>query len=480
MTESAESATTPEQDQPAPEAAPSRAPDPRPRPPKKPGVRGPVPKPVPRPPQEPAAAAPPVHDAQEAAQAAAWGRVDADGTVWVRESAGERSVGQYPGADAKEALAFYVVRFLDLQAQVDLLEVRMGQLAGKEIDTTLSSLESSLQEPAAVGDLDGLRGRLASLRETAKERQAELAAKREAARERAVAARTAIVERAEAIAAADPARTQWRQAGEQLRALLDEWKDAQRHGPRIDRPTEDALWKRFSHARATFDRGRRQFFGDLEQSRAQAKAAKEKIIAAAEELAASTAWGPTASAFRSLMDEWKAAGRAAPREDDALWERFRAAQDAFFAARNAAGAAVDQEYAKNLEAKLALLTEAEALLPVEDAGRARNALRTIQDRWEAIGKVPRADLQRVEGRLRAVETAVRDAGQSQWSRRNPDVQARSEGLAAQLEASIAGLEVDLAAAQEGGDKRAAREAQEALTTQRSWLAQARRTAQELR
>jgi hypothetical protein len=450
-----------------------------PRPPRRPGTGAPTTA-VPRPPKPgPGPAAPPVHDAQEAAHAAAWGRVDSDGTVWVREAAGERVVGQFPDAGAKEALAFYVVRFLDLQAQVDLLEARLGQLAVKEIDHTLAALEESLIEPAAVGDLDGLRARLVDLKKSADERRAQAAAEREAARAQALTARTVIVEQAEELAEAEPERTQWRQAGEKLRALLDEWKEAQRHGPRVDKASEDALWKRFSQARATFDRGRRQYFAELEQKRGQAKATKEQIIEKAEALATSTDWGATAAAYRGLMEQWKAAGRAAPREDDALWERFRAAQDTFFAARNAAGTATDEEYAENLKAKLALLAEAESLVPIKDLNKTRAALRSIQERWDAIGKVPRGDVQRVEGRLRAVEQAVRDAQSTQWTKRNPEAQARTEGLAAQLEASIAGLEADLETAKAKGDKRAIDEAKSALSARKAWLAQVRRTASEI-
>uniref|UniRef100_UPI0025A07C04 DUF349 domain-containing protein n=1 Tax=Klebsiella pneumoniae TaxID=573 RepID=UPI0025A07C04 len=69
---------------------------------------------------------------------------------------------------------------------------------------------------------------------------------------------------------------------------------AQRHGPRLDKASEDALWKRFSHARSTFDRGRRQYFADLEQHRNAARAAKEAIVAEAERLAESTDWSATA------------------------------------------------------------------------------------------------------------------------------------------------------------------------------------------
>jgi hypothetical protein len=451
-----------------------------PRPPARPRTGGPPePKPVPRPPQ-PATAATPVHDAQDAAQAASWGRVDEDGTVYVREAEGERVVGQYPGADAKEALAYYVVRFLDLQAQVALLEARLEQLTLKEIDQTIASLRAALEEPAAVGDLVALRGRLDRIDEAAEEKRQAAAAEREAARAEAVAARTALVEQAEEVAGTDPVRMQWKQAGERLHALLEEWKEAQRRGPRIDKPTEDQLWKRFSHARASFDRGRRQFFAEQEQRRAEAKAAKESLVQKAEQLTTSTDWGATAATFRSLMEQWKAAGRAAAKEDDALWERFRAAQDAFFAARNAASTASEAEFGQNLEKKLALLGEAEGLLPIKDLNRTRTALRSIQERWEAIGKVPRADVQRVEGRLRAIEQAVRDAQQQTWSRRNPETRARAEGAVAQLEASIATLESDLAAAEAQGDARLVKAARDALAARRAWLDQVRRTADEVR
>jgi hypothetical protein len=453
----------------------------------------PVPRPVPHPPAHPAApaaagtpavaapTAPPL-DAAEAANAATFGRVDEEGTVYVREEAGERVVGQFPGATSDEALALYVRRFLDLQAKVALFEARLTatDLSVKEIDQTLARLTDELAEPAAVGDLDGLRARLDALRTTAAERRAVAEAERAAAREAAVAARTEIVEQAERVASTDPSRIQWRPAGEQLRTLLDQWKEAQRTGPRLDRPTEEALWKRFSHARTTFDRERRHFFAELETRNASAKSAKEALVAEAEKLQTSTDWGATAGAFRDLMTQWKAAGRASRADDDALWARFRAAQDAFFAARDAQAAMTDTEFRANLEVKESILVEAEALVPVTDLAAAKQALRSIQDRWEAAGKVPRGDIQRIEGRLRAVETAVRDADQNQWRRTNPETRARAEGAAAQLEQAIAGLEADLAKAEAAGDARRIADARAALDARRSWLEQVQRAAEEAR
>ncbi|MEU4383908.1 DUF349 domain-containing protein [Promicromonospora sp. NPDC023805] len=476
------------------EVTPTPAPAAQPAPSKPAAIPSPAALARPRPPKPGApsaaaaqaapAAAPspvvPVADAAAHAEAEKFGRVDDDGNVYVRDSAGERIVGQFPGVTTEEALALYVRRYLDLAAKVGLFEARLdsADLSVREIDQTLQKLGEETAEPAAVGDLDALRARVETLRGRAAERRAALEEARSAAKAEAVAARTSIVESAEKIAATDPSKMQWRPAGEELRLLLDSWKEAQRSGPRIDRPTEESLWKRFSHARTAFDRERRHFFADLEQRNSSAKIEKEKLVSEAESLATSTDWGYTAGAYRDLMTRWKAAGRASRKDDDALWARFRAAQDRFFEARDAENAVIDAEYGENLKVKEELLLEAEALVPVKDLNKAKAVLRNIQERWEEAGKVPRGDIQRVEGRLRVVETAIRDADQAQWKRSNPETRARAEGAAAQLQSAIEGLEADLAAAQAKGDKRKISELEAAVAARRSWLEQVVKAAED--
>ena len=415
-------------------------------------------------------------DPQEAMDAAKWGRVDGQGSVYVQDNGAEREVGQFPDAPIAEAMAFYVRRFLDLKATVDLFATRLPQLSVREIDSTLKSIEQSLTEPAAVGDLDGLRARFSALKSVAAERREAVAAERAAAKEQALKDRTVIVERAEAISAQDPARTQWKSSGAELRELLEKWKEAQRRGPRLDRPVEDGLWKRFSHARTAFDRHRRQFFSELDAKQAQVKVAKEALIKRAEELSGSTDWAGTSAKYRGLMEEWKKAGRASRKEDDALWARFRAAQQVFFDARRAKDAATDAEYAENLKVKEALIVKAEALLPVKNVKAAKKALRPIQDAWEEAGRVPRSALRRIEGRMRAVEDAIREAENAEWRRTDPETKARAEGLAGQLEDSIAALEKDLATATAADDAKKIAEAEAALTARRAWLEQVRRSA----
>ena len=436
----------------------------------------PTPAEVPAPAAAPAAPAEPAVDPQEAMDAAKWGRVDGEGRVYVQDGGAEREVGQFPDAPIAEAMAFYVRRYLDLKATIDLFATRLPQLSVREIDSTLSSISESLTEPAAVGDLEGLRARFAALKTVAAERREAVSAERAAAKEQALKERTAIVECAEAIAEQDPARTQWKNSGAELRELLESWKAAQRRGPRLDRPTEDGLWKRFSHARTTFDRHRRQFFSELDAKQAQVRAAKEALIKRAEEMQNSTDWAGTSAKYRDLLAEWKKAGRASRKEDDALWARFRAAQQVFYDARRAKDEAVDAEFAENLKVKEALVAKAEALLPIKDIKAAKKALRPIQDAWEEAGRVPRGAVRRIEGRMRAVEDAIREAENAEWRRTDPETKARAEGLAGQLQDAIAGLEKDLAAAQAAGDAKKIAEAEAALTARRAWLEQVLRSA----
>jgi Domain of Unknown Function (DUF349) len=408
-----------------------------------------------------------------------WGRADEDGTVWVRTVDGERKVGQYPGVAQEEALAYFARKFDDLAAQVSLLEQRMkaGQVSPADAESTIHRLEPAIREANAVGNLAGLLTRLEALAPLAAERRAEAQRAKQEARAATIAERTALVVEAELLAGADSERIPWKTSGDRLRVLFDEWRRLQRDS-RLDKATEDELWKRFSHARTSFDRKRRHYFGALDEERNQAKAAKEDLVAQAEALSTSTDWSATAATYRDLMNRWKDAGRAAKRDDDALWSRFRAAQDAFFAVRQAVNSQVDAEFQENLGQKEALLAEVEALLPVRDLAAAKAALREIQVRWDAVGKIPRTEMPRIEARMRKVEQTVRDAEQDRWKRGNPEARARASDLVEQLQKTIAGLENDLAKAEAAGNARRVRDTEQALEARREWLQQAQQALEE--
>ena len=400
-----------------------------------------------------------------------FGRVDEEGRVWVKDGETERQIGQFPAEVPENPLNIYVRRYLDIAAQISLFAERLPRLAEREIDQTMKSLREQVREPAAVGDLPALREKVAQLQEKADKRKEEAAQQRAEAKEDARKSREQVVVRAEEIAAQDSARTQWKHSGQELRDLLDEWKRLQHAGPRIDRGVEDELWKRFAAARSTFDKKRRAFFTELDATQAQAKAAKEKLIAEAEALSDSTNWGETTRAYRDLMTRWKAAGRASRREDDALWQRFHRAQQKFFDARNAQNEAVSALEGENLAKKEALLVKAEALKELTDVDEIKSRLRPLQEQWDEIGHVPRADIDRVERRMRAVEDHLRGLEEEIWRKSNPETKARAEGMAGQLKDLIDQIKAEIAQAEADGDSKKAEELQESLKAREAWLKQ---------
>jgi hypothetical protein len=404
----------------------------------------------------------------------AWGRVADDGTVYVRTSAGERVVGSWQAGSPDEALAFFQRKFAALETEVSLLEQRMTttDLSPAHAQATINRLLEAVAEAHAVGDLDGLRGRLEAMTSLVDTRREEHKAARESARTQAHEVKERIVAEAERIAVE---ATHWKISGERMRQLLEEWKAA----PRGDRATETALWKRLSTARNAFTKRRKAYFASLEEERDLARARKEKLCVEAEALASSTDWGPTASAFRELMRSWKEAGRADRDAEEELWTRFKAAQDQFFGARAQVLHAKDAELRDHADVKTRLLADAEKLVPVTDPRTARTALRSIQERWEQAGSVPRDSHERLEGGLRRVEEAVRRAEDSQWRRSNPEALSRARGTVEQIRSAISQLEGQLTRAQENGDQNAQERAEEALAARRSWLAEAERTLAEL-
>src|SRR5882757_6986106 len=388
-----------------------------PRPTPRPGPR-PGPKPTPPPNPHPVAPAP-------ASDPHRFGRVDDDGTVWLISAAGERTIGSWQAGDTEAAFTHFGRRFDDLSTEIALLEERLAAGTGdaRKIKATAAGLAETLPSAKVLGDVDALAARLAGIAEHAEANAAADRTRRDEHRAAQTARKEALAVEAEEMANTS---TQWKVAGDRLRSILDEWKTISG----LDRKTDDALWKRYSVARETFNRRRGSHFAELDRERLGARDAKEQLCRQAEELADSTDWGATSAVFRKLLTEWKASGRAARDVDDALWRRFKAAQDTFFTARNAATAEKDAELRTNATAKEALLAEAEKL----DTGNhdaARAALRSIADKWDAIGRVPRERSAELERRLRAVEKKVRDAGESNWA--DPEAQARAEQFATRAE-----------------------------------------------
>jgi len=408
------------------------------------------------------------------------GRVDESGTVFVRTADGEREVGSYPGATRAEALGYFTRKYDELLASADLLLQRVTHtdLSAREGSEGLAKLRGQVTDARVVGDLAALDSRIAQIAAAVEAKKATEGVERSAAREAGRAKREELVLEAETIAGQPEAKIQWKTSGTRMRALLDEWKSLQRTGPKLDRESETALWQRFSAARNSFDKGRRVYFAQLEDTQSEVRSVKEGLVKEAEVLATSTDWSSTATAFKRLMDRWREAGRASRTDDDALWARFKTAQDTFFNAKDALVAAENEGFKANLVVKEALLAEAGSMLPVTDIDAAKTTLRGVQDKWERAGKVPRADVERVEKAMRRIEAAVRDSDEKRWASSNPEAAARAQSLVDQLESVVDGLRKDLAKAQASGDVKKVADARSALAIREEWLAQARAGVQE--
>jgi len=399
---------------------------------------------------------------------APWGRVDETGTVFVREGDSERAVGQYPDGTPEEAMAYFVRKYVELAGQVTLLEQRIKRgTAAAEVAKTIAHLRETVATANAVGDLASLTARLNALGGAVDELTEKQTAENKATTDAALAEREALVVEAETLAAQDPAKAQWKQVSATLDELFARWQKHQQDGPRLPKNESNELWKRFRTARTTIETHRKAFFAELDSVHKDARAKKTALAEQAEALVSQGQAGiPT---YRSLLDQWKAAGRAGKKFDDALWARFKTAGDQLYAAKSEVDAIENEEFSANLELKLALLTEAEPLLTATDRVSARNTLISIQRRWDAIGKVPRDQVKPVEERLRKVEAAVRKLDDDHWQKSNPERIARAEGLAGQLQDAIAKLEKELDEAKAGGDAKKVKEAQEALDARKAWL-----------
>jgi hypothetical protein len=190
----------------------------------------------------------------------------------------------------------------------------------------------------------------------------------------------------------------------------------------------------------------------------------ERLIKRAEELATSSDWKETSAAMRDLMTEWKAAGRAGRDVEDALWTRFRAAQDAFFARRTETHAQRDAEQVGNQRQKEEIIARAEAL-NVSDPKAAQSALRDLQVQFDAVGHVPRDAMRSLDDRMRAAEQRVRDAVDAEWRQAS----TQSNPFLTALRDRLAEAEQKLERARKSGDPDRIKKAENEVQQRRALL-----------
>ena len=408
-----------------------------------------------------------------------FGRVAGDGTVYVRTPQGEKAVGSYPGKTAEEALAYFVRKFEALASEVALTAARItsGAMVPQDAYEAVKKLRTQVAELNGVGDLAALAASVEQIeplieghREAYEAKKAQEAAAKAARREQILVEKEKIVAEAESLALSEA----WKVTGDRLKVLLDEWKAA----PRLDKKTDGDFWKRFSASRNKFDKRRRAHFSQLEAQSTVVSAAKEAIVAEAEKLATSTDWVATARRFKVLMDQWKAAGRGKKNDDTKLWNRFKAAQDQFFAAKNADLEKREVSMAANLIKREELLPKIEALVPFTDVKVAKAAFRELMNEWSKIGITNRDKRAALDARVAVVEEAIKTAEAEIWRKSDPAAKARAADVVKQLSDSIASYEKAAEKAKTAGNDKKAKEALESAAARKVWLVEAEKSLAE--
>jgi len=269
-------------------------------------------------------------------------------------------------------------------------------------DATLKTLDRTLREGRDVAagldrlpaspERDELRGRLDAVQPSIVTRVQELRNADDWQRWANASVQEQLVTKMEALKeVADSA-----QAARRMRELQAEWKTVAA-GPREH---GQALWNRFRAAADEIRNRTEHYFAEQAQHRSENLGRKQALIERAEALADSTDWIATAEAIKSLQAEWKTVGPGPRREEQASWERFRAACDRFFTRRNEDLAARKQSWAENLAKKDALAARAEALAESTEWDQAAAELKTLQTEWKTIGPVRKSRSEAVWNRFR--------------------------------------------------------------------------------
>ena len=189
-------------------------------------------------------------------------------------------------------------------------------------------------------------------------------------------------------------RKEWKRASESLIEIQKVWKTIG-FAPKKD---NTRIYERFRAACDKFFELKKAFYDNIREEMANNLQQKIEICEAAEAIMDSEQWKKSADELVALQKRWKEMGPVSRRHADAVWKRFRAACDHFFARKNEHFSSIDAEYADNLAKKRALLEEIEAY---DITGGSIENIKEFQRSWSEIGFVPIKEKENLQKRYRA-------------------------------------------------------------------------------
>lgn len=211
-------------------------------------------------------------------------------------------------------------------------------------------------------------------------------------------AKTAFCEQAEALAENENVV----EAFKELQKLHEQWKDL---GP-VAKEYRDEIWERFRAATSVINKRYQAHFEGLKEQQVKNLEAKtalcEQVEAIAEkEITSSTQWNTLSKEIEDIQAKWKTIGFATRKDNQKIYDRFRAACDKFFERKRASLTEFKDSMNANLEKKMAIIEEAESLKTSTDWKATTDRLIELQKQWKEIGAVPRKKSEQIWKRFRA-------------------------------------------------------------------------------
>ncbi|MBR3097851.1 MAG: DUF349 domain-containing protein [Bacteroidales bacterium] len=211
-------------------------------------------------------------------------------------------------------------------------------------------------------------------------------------------AKTEFCEQAEALAESEDVVG----AFKELQKLHEQWKE---YGP-VAKEFRDSIWERFRAATAVINKKYQAHFEGLKEQHAanlEAKSALcEKVEAiAAQEITSSNQWNALSKEIEAIQAEWRKIGFATRKDNQKVYDRFRAACDQFFTRKREYYNEFKDSMNDNMAKKLAIIEQAEALKDSTDWKKTSDALIELQRQWKEIGAVPRKKSEQLWKRFRA-------------------------------------------------------------------------------
>ena len=199
-------------------------------------------------------------------------------------------------------------------------------------------------------------------------------------------AKTELCEKAEALAESDSVI----ESSQKLQKLHEEWREI---GP-VALEHKEELWARFKAASTIVNRRHQEHFESIKAKQIQNLERKSALCEEIEKMIAEAptshkAWNSASERLLEIQNEWRTIGFAPKKDNNKIYDRFRAVCDKFFEIKHSFYAEAKEDMAKNLDVKTALCERAEAIAEREDWAKATEELLALQEEWKKSGVVAR-------------------------------------------------------------------------------------------